>query len=218
MQDAESLVDDIMNSLPGMTTGGMVIIDPSTSKRKKRGSNDDAPTDSGDTDVPIICDPLGPSDLVLVQMVTEGEAPRTVYDRILLEMAEEAAHLKKLREAFAGIGLPFSKISRDLVAILKELSEIMEKKIKEQAMSGAGSSGKIDFASENFQRVFMWILREVAESCKEAHIPQHSVDLLFSKMQQRMNGFETIAEGIYQGEEASALKKRKAKSKGEVQV
>ena len=216
-KSAEEFVNSLMDEIPeghAVSVALPVTVSPGGKGKSKKnsGAGDDDPSAGGDGDPPIICDPLAPGDLVLKQMLTEGEAARIVYDRLLLEMADEAAQLKKLREAFQTRGLVFSKISRDLVAILKDLSEIMEKKAKEQALSGM-NSGKIDFKSEGFQRIMSWFLAEVKGSCADVGLPATTVTMFFAKLQQRTLGFEEQAEELYQGDSS----KRKKKS-AQVQV
>ena len=146
-------------------------------------------------------------DLSLRHLIEDGEDPKFIYDRVTLEIAEEAMHLKHLRQAAQVAGIPFSKISRDRVASLKELSDIMAAKAKELAAKGQAGGGSIDFGSIEFRRVMKYIIDQVMEAAKAAAIPEHSVKLFASGLQQRMNGFEAKALDLYSG---SSSKKKES--------
>lgn len=157
--------------------------------------------------LPLIVPEIPEEDKTLFNLISDGEDPKFVYDRVSLEIAEEAMHLKHLRQAAQAAGIPFSKISRDRVASLKELSDIMAAKAKELAAKGQAGGGSIDFGSIEFRRVMKYIIDQVMESAKSAAIPDHSIKLFASGLQQRMNGFEAKALELYTG---SSSKKKEA--------
>ena len=207
----EEFMQEVMSSLPGPEYPVITTPAPSKKKPNKPGNTGgEYDPDGGDSKPPVICEPPVGDDLVLQNMLEEGEPARAIYARVLVEMADEDAHMKSLRVAAENMGIPFSKISRDRVSTLKELADIMDKKVKEETLKGGNTGGKVDFHSENFQNIVRWILEQTKAAAKDAMIPDHSVKLLFTRLQQSMNGFEEIAEGIYYGEASSVAKKRKA--------
>ena len=137
------------------------------------------------------------SDKVLINYINDGEDPRIIYDRLVLEIAEEALHLKHLRQAVQAMGLPFNAYSKDRVAALKDLSNIMAAKAKEVAARGGGAGGAIDFGSPEFRRVMAFLIAQVMESASATQIPEHSIKLMASALQQRLNGFEEKARDLY---------------------
>jgi hypothetical protein len=136
-------------------------------------------------------------DFTLTNFIKDGEDPKNIYDRVVLEMAEEALHMKHLRQAAQALGVPFNSYSRDRVAVLKDLSSIMATKAKELAARGGNTGGPIDFASPEFQRVMKFLFVQIMDSAKAANIPEHSIKLMASGLQQRLNGFETKAHDLY---------------------
>jgi molybdenum-dependent DNA-binding transcriptional regulator ModE len=203
----EEFMQTVMTSMP---EDQYPVVSEPQGKRKKKNDVVINPEPEGEN-LPVLCEEPAGDDLTLRNMLVEGVSARTVYSRVLEEIAEEAAHLKSLRVAAEAMGIPFSKISRDRVSTLKELADILEKKVKEEAVTGGNTGGKVDFQSENFQRVIKWILAKMNEAAKDALIPDHSIKLLFAGWQQRMHGFAELAEEIYYGDDSSLTKKRKAR-------
>lgn len=146
----------------------------------------------------------------LINLIQDSEQPRHIYDQIVLEIAHEAVHLKNLREAAQAAGVPFNKISRDRVAALKELSDIMAAKARDELLKGAASHGSqsIDFHTPEFKRVFKYFVDQMMASATAASIPSHLINMFVSNFQQRMNGFENKATEIYTGSTTAADKAR----------
>ena len=183
-------------------TNVVVTVTPSGRKRSRK---EEAPEDQDEPEDPrkpvlqLVPAEITEEDKTLLNYIKDGEDPKSIYDRITYEIAEEALHLKFLREAAQAAGLPFSKISRDRVASLKELSDIMSVKAKELASRGSASGGVIDFGSVEFRKVMSYFIAQVMDAAKSASIPDHSIKLMASGIQQRLNGFEEKAKGLYSG-------------------
>lgn len=182
---------------------------PAKQPRKSRAKEDleDLEEASAKPCLPLVVDNIPEDDLTLHHLISDCEDPKFIYDRVTLEIAEEAMHLKHLRQASQAAGIPFSKISRDRVASLKELSDIMAAKSKEMSAKGQAGGGSIDFGSIEFRRVMKYIIDQVMDAAKSAAIPEHSVKLFASGLQQRMNGFEAKALDLYTG---SSSKKKES--------
>lgn len=146
-------------------------------------------------------------DNTLVDFLTDGEDPKVVYDQVVVEIAREAVHLKHLREVAQSMGIPFNQFSRDRVATLKDLAGIMATKAKELSAKGGNSGGPIDFGSVEFRRVMSHLITQMMDAAKAAAIPDHSIKLLASGLQQRLNGFEDKAKDLYYGNSGSSKKK-----------
>ena len=146
----------------------------------------------------------------LINLLQDGEAPKYIYDQIVLEMAHEAMHLKHLREAAQGAGVPFNKISRDLVAALKEIADIMAAKSRDELLKGSGAQGSsaVNFHTPEFKRVFKYFVEQMMASAASAGIPSHLTSMFISHFQQRMNGFENKATELYTGSATAADKAR----------
>lgn len=145
----------------------------------------------------------------LIGLINDGEQPRHIYDQIILEIAQEADHLKTLREAAQQANVPYNKISRDRVAALKELSDIMAAKARDEMLKGASKgSAEINFHTPEFKRVMKYIIDQIVASANAASIPNHLINMFISNFQQRMNGFENKATELYTGSATSADKAR----------
>ena len=178
---------------------------PKASRKKPKkaesddGAEDEQAQEKGPALPPMLPDVIPEEAKTLINYIKDGEDPKNIYDRIVYEIAEEALHLKFLRECAQQAGIPFSKISRDRVASLKELADIMSVRAKELAARGSATSGVIDFGSIEFRKVMAYFISKVMESAKEASIPDHSIKLMASGMQQKLNGFEEKAKELYSG-------------------
>jgi hypothetical protein len=132
----------------------------------------------------------------LFSSIKNNDATSTILNYIMVEIAEEAAYLKTWRRENFNLKEDLSEISNKRILILKKLVDTIEKREK---ISNSKSTGKVDFHSENFQKVFSHFLHVVKDTFTEVNIPAQYEDIFFSQLAKALDGFEDTAEKIYHG-------------------
>lgn len=133
----------------------------------------------------------------LVQITKDQASTQTILNAILNEIAEEIAYLKTKREE------RWNTDEKDIeVTSLKRvqaLQQMVEAVTKKEKLSRDKNEGKIDFYSDNFQRVLKSYLEIVKETMKKVHIPDQYLNIFFSQLAKEFDGFEKKSEKIYYG-------------------
>jgi len=142
----------------------------------------------------IIEDPTENDDLY--NSIKGNDPTTTILNNIMAEIAEEAAYLKTWRRENYNLKDDLSEVSNKRILILKKLVDTIEKREK---ISLSKSTGKVDFHSENFQKVFSHFLQVVKSTFEQVNIPEQYEDIFFSQLAKSLDGFEDIAEKIYHG-------------------
>jgi hypothetical protein len=132
----------------------------------------------------------------LYRSLKNNDPTTTVLNHVMVEIAEEAAYLKTWRRENYNLKEDLSDISNKRILILKKLVETIEKKEK---LNMSKASGRVDFHSENFQKVFGHFLEVVKSTFEKVNIPAQYDQIFFSQLAKDLDGFEDIAERIYSG-------------------
>jgi len=132
----------------------------------------------------------------LYNSLKNHDSTTTVLNNIMVEIAEEAAYLKTWRRENYNLNDDLSEISNKRIIILKKLVETIEKKDK---ISNSKTNGKVDFHSENFQKVFEHFLQIVKNTLEKVNVPVQYGDIFLSQLAKDLDGFEDTAEKIYNG-------------------
>jgi hypothetical protein len=132
----------------------------------------------------------------LYHSIRNNDSTSSVLNNIMAEIAEEAAYLKTWRKENFNLSEDISEVSNKRILILKKLVDTIEKKEK---ISNSKSTGKVDFHSDNFQKVFSHFLQVVKSTFEEVNIPAQYEDIFFSQLAKSLDGFEDTAEKIYHG-------------------
>jgi len=139
-------------------------------------------------------DPTENDDLYI--SLKENASTSTILNNIMVEIAEEAAYLKTWRKENYNLKDDLSEISNKRILILKKLVETVEKREK---ISNSKATGRVDFHSDNFQKVFEHFLQTVKSTFEKVNIPTQYEEIFFSQLAKDLDGFEDIAEKIYHG-------------------
>ena len=134
------------------------------------------------------------------------EDDSSLYDIILEEAAAEAASLKSLRRSARPDDIAAKAIiSEKRLAALDKTAKMVSQRSKELKDK---NGGKIDFYSENFQRVLEMLVSMIVESVDETGMQKATKDRFLIKMQQKLVGFEEIADMVYKGKKHDSAKNR----------
>lgn len=142
----------------------------------------------------VIEDPTENDDLYI--SLKNNDSTSTVLNHIMVEIAEEAAYLKTWRRENYNLKDDLSEISNKRILILKKLVETIEKREK---INNSKATGKVDFHSDNFQKVFSHFLQTVKSTFEKVNVPAQYEEIFFSQLAKDLDGFEDTAEKIYQG-------------------
>jgi hypothetical protein len=134
------------------------------------------------------------SKLVVVLKANESDA--VVQDVLRVELAEQAAYLKILREKADDKDLAAKAIiTEKLVLTLNKISGLTTQRTKESKDKG----GVVDFHSENFQNVLGLLTEHIMEAVKETGMPESTSQRFFLKLKGKLLGFEDEAAMAYNG-------------------
>lgn len=130
----------------------------------------------------------------LVQAIKRDKSTATILSIVMQEIAEEAAFIKAWRNANWDTEADLSESTARRVKMLTTLvdSIINREKLKEKS-----SVGKIDFYSENFQKVLKYFLETIKDTFEKVAIPEQYANIFFAQLAKEFDGFEKKAEKIY---------------------
>lgn len=132
----------------------------------------------------------------LLIAVRDRQSTPTLLNKVMEEIAEEAAYIKAYREKHWSSDEDLSDISTKRVRMLRSMVETL---IAREKQKSEKSTGKIDFYSENFQNVLKFFLQVIEATFKKVNIPQQFADNFFTELAKEFDGFEKKAEKIYYG-------------------
>lgn len=133
--------------------------------------------------------------------VQENTSDQEIFNILLEEVAEEAAELKKLRNTAPTEDLAARAIiSEKRIASLDKLANLVTKRSKDRRDR---SGGKIDFRGEGFMKVLEYLTQLIVEAANETGMPEATTQRFFLKLQQKLTGFEEMAENIYNGKKVN---------------
>lgn len=134
----------------------------------------------------------------LVQIVKDQASTQTILNTILNEISEEIAYLKAKREEHWGTDKDIEVTSLKRVQALQQMAEAV---VKKEKLSRDRNDGKIDFYSDNFQRVLKSFLEIIKATMTKVKIPPQYLGIFFSQLAKEFDGFEKKAEKIYFGKD-----------------
>lgn len=126
----------------------------------------------------------------LVKAIKEGSSTAQTIDLVLVEVAEELAHLKfeRRKAAKEGKGTACYTVSR--VNSLRSLAEMLLKR-KEAALAE-----RLDLKSPRFRKVFEVWMEFFQDAMNKCQIPDHLIDLVFQQMKADMQDWEKKMEVV----------------------
>lgn len=131
-----------------------------------------------------------------------------LYDIILEEIASEASYLKLLRDSTQANDVVSKAIlSEKRIVSLEKAAKMVNQRSKDLKDK---SGGKIDFYSENFQNVLGLITDLIVQAAKETGMQEATEKRFFLKLQQKLTGFEEMAEQAYRGNKKDSAKRAAA--------
>lgn len=120
----------------------------------------------------------------LVQVIEQGGSTSDIIDRVLLEIAEELAHLKYERRKAVKEGKSTVNHTVSRIASLGRLSDILLKR-KEASLTE-----RLDLKSPRFQAVFKVWMNFFHDAMEKVEIPDEQIDLVFQQMKADMVDWE----------------------------
>jgi len=134
----------------------------------------------------------------LLATVRSAKATTTVLSAVLEEIAEEAAFIKAWRNDNWNSKEDLSEATARRIKMLRSLVETLvdREKLKDKSLVG-----KVDFYSDNFQRVLKQFLMTIQTTFRKINIPKQYEDIFFTQLAKDFDGFEKIAEKIYYGKD-----------------
>ena len=133
----------------------------------------------------------------LVDSLRNEDPTQTVFNNIMVEIAEEAAYLKAWRSTQWAANPGQVDMSEATHRRIKMLSDIVETLMKKERLIKEKDVGKIDFYGENFKHVLKYFLEVISETFNKVHIPEQYNDIFFAQLAKEFDGFEKKAEKIY---------------------
>ena len=125
----------------------------------------------------------------LVKAVEQRKDAADMLHNIKMELAKEAARLKFMQSESESRGdTDTSAISLRRIKTLREIVNI------EASISRMGVNS-IDLKGEKFQKIFVFFLQCIREAAVEILDPEQ-VDLLFNRIETRLEGWEERAQGL----------------------
>jgi hypothetical protein len=134
----------------------------------------------------------------LVTAVRKDTSTASVMNAIMEEMAEEVAFIKAWRNQNWDGSADLSEATFRRAKMLRDLMEITAKR---DALRKEQSVGKIDFYSDNFQRVMKYYLETIQDTFHKVNIPSQFEDIFFTQLAKEFGNFEKTAEKLYYGKE-----------------
>lgn len=130
----------------------------------------------------------------LCNVVRDHRPTSTVLKAIMEEIAEEAAFVKAWRNENWDTKTDISDATFKRVRMLQQLVSTL---VEKEKLKREKSVGKIDFYSDNFQRIFKYFLNVIQKTFRDVKIPEQFEDVFFTKLAKEFDGFEKKAEKIY---------------------
>lgn len=127
--------------------------------------------------------------------VRSNEESGSLYDIIIEQVAREAAIYKSLRDEASDLAGK-AIVTEKRIQALEKASKLVSLRNKEMRDK---NGGKIDFTSENFQRVLELIVQLIQQAVEEAGVREAEKSRFFLKLQQKLTGFEDLADQAYKG-------------------
>jgi hypothetical protein len=130
----------------------------------------------------------------LVQAIKRDKPTATVLGIVMQEIAEEAAFIKAWRNANWDTA---ADLSESTARRVKMLTMLVESIVNREKLKEKSSVGKIDFYSENFQKVLKYFLETIKATFDKVGIPDQYAAIFFAQLAKEFDGFEKKAEKIY---------------------
>jgi len=125
----------------------------------------------------------------------------SLYDIILEEVAAEASYLKSLSNQTQPNDVASKAIlSEKRIISLEKAAKMVSQRSKELKDK---SGGKIDFYSDSFQDVLSLMTGLILQAVKETGMQEATEKRFFLKLQQKLTGFEEMAEQAYKGQKSA---------------
>ena len=151
---------------------------------------------------------------VLLNAVKSREDDGHLFDVVVEEVAKEAFRFKKLRSV-ARDDLTKAIMTEKRINALEKVSKLVTGRRKEiKDRSGA----KVDFHSEEFGRVLKVLTELILDAVKDTGMADATRERFLIKLQQKLTGFEDVAERAYKGldaKEASQNAQEFSKTRGD---
>jgi hypothetical protein len=112
--------------------------------------------------------------------------PVDLSDLLIREIVEELSHLKWERQKLAKAGKYATNQSVSRIAALKQLSEILSKRIEN------ARNERLDLRSPRFQQVLNLWMNFLYESMKKVNLNDQEIDLVFAQMKADMLDWEKL--------------------------
>jgi hypothetical protein len=124
----------------------------------------------------------------LVRVAEDRMSTIEVLQRIKVELAKESASLLFSRQEHDKYGKDTSQMSTRRIAALREIASL------EMEIRDLGAA-VIDLKSEQFQKIFKYLLECIGEVAVET-FPLEKVDIFLNRLQTKLNGWEEIAQNL----------------------
>jgi len=132
----------------------------------------------------------------LVDSIRNEDPTTTLLNRVMEEIAEEAAFIKAWRNENWDAEKDLSEATNKRIQMLRQLVETI---VHREKLKQSKNVGKIDFHGENFQEVLKYFLKTIQGTFKKVGIPEQYGKIFFAQLAKDFDGFEKKAEKIYYG-------------------
>lgn len=134
----------------------------------------------------------------LLGVIRDNRPTSTVLNRVMEEIAEEAAFIKAWRNKNWDSDKDLSDATFKRIKMLKNLVETI---IEKEKLRRENNIGKVDFHGEAFQRVLKYFLEVIQKTFRKINIPKQYEEIFFPELGKEFDNFEKQAEKIYYGKE-----------------
>jgi len=126
----------------------------------------------------------------LILALENGSSTSELIDAVLLDMAEETAHLKWERRQISKSGKPAANYNVARVNSLRSIAELLIKR-KEAAIAE-----RLDLKSPRFQKIFNLMMEFFHESMEKSGVTPEVIDLVFQQMKADMLDWEKLVDSV----------------------
>ena len=120
----------------------------------------------------------------LVRAVRDKMSASDIVDQVVVEIAEELAHLKFERTKKAREGGSTSSLTVSRILSLRQLSEVLMKRMEN------ARAEQLNLKSPRFREVLKLWMEFVYESMQKSNVPDEVIDLVFRQMEADMTDWE----------------------------
>jgi len=120
----------------------------------------------------------------LVRAVRDKISTSDIVDQVVVEIAEELAHLKFERTKKAREGGSTSSLTVSRILSLRQLSEVLMKRMEN------ARAEQLNLKSPRFREVLKLWMDFLYESMQKSNVPDEVIDLVFRQMEADMSDWE----------------------------